>query len=112
MPRSLRSGSGAQARAVIDGLEAQVVMLASDIDKIARAGKVPKDWGDLIKDGVEVITPNPKTSGGARWNYLGASAEKNGQDPVAFEKALYSHIPVLDSGARASTTSFAQHAAG
>ena len=97
---------------MIDGLDTQVVTLASDIDKIAGAGKVPKDWGDLIKDGVEVIMPNPKTSGRARWNCPGAWAERNGQDPVAFEKALYSHIPVLDSGARASTTSFAQHAAG
>jgi len=139
-------GSGAQARAVIDGLDAQVVTLAlaADIDKIAKAGKIPadwqaslphnsspytstivflvrhgnpkgiKDWGDLIKDGVEVITPNPKTSGGARWNYLGAWAwaEKNGQDPAAFEKALYSHVPVLDTGARAATTTFAQRGIG
>ena len=108
-------GSGAQARAVIEGLDAQVVTLAlaADIDKIAKEGtlakdwqtKLPhnsspytstivflvrhgnpkgiKDWGDLVKDGIEVITPNPKTSGGARWNYLGAWAwaEKNGQDP-------------------------------
>ena len=139
-------GSGAQARAVIDGLGAQIVTLAlaSDIDKIAAAGKLPKDWqaslphnsspytstivflvrhgnpkgiqdwGDLIKDGVEVITPNPKTSGGARWNYLAAYAwaEKNGQDPAAFAKALYSHVPVLDSGARGATTTFAQRGIG
>ena len=124
-------GSGAQARAVIDGLGAQVVTLAlaSDIDKIAAAGKLPadwqakrphnsspytstivfllregnpkgiKDWGDLVKDGVEVVTPNPKTSGGARWNYLAAWAwaEKNGQDPKAFVGELYKHVPVLDS---------------
>ena len=139
-------GSGAQARAVIDGLEAQVVTLAlaADIDKIAKEGKLPtdwqaslphnsspytstivflvregnpkgiKDWGDLIGDGVEVITPNPKTSGGARWNYLGAWAwaEKNGKDPVAFEKELFAHVPVLDTGARGATTTFAQRGIG
>lgn len=139
-------GSGAQARAVIEGLEAQVVTLAlaSDINKIAKEGKLPedwqsklphnsspytstivflvregnpkgiKDWGDLTADGIEVITPNPKTSGGARWNYLGAWAwaEKNGQDPKEFVKALYSHVPVLDSGARGSTTTFAERGIG
>lgn len=139
-------GSGAQARAVIDGLGAQVVTLAlaSDIDKIAAAGKLPadwqakrphnsspytstivflvregnpkgiKDWGDLVKDGVEVVTPNPKTSGGARWNYLAAWAwaEKNGKDPKAFVGELYKHVPVLDSGARGSTTTFAQRGIG
>ena len=143
---SSHGGSGAQARAVIDGLEAQVVTLAlaADIDRIAREGKIaanwqaslphnsspytstivflvrkgnPKgiqDWGDLIKDGVEVITPNPKTSGGARWNYLAAWAwaEKNGQVPADFVKALYEHVPVLDSGARAATTTFAQRGIG
>ncbi len=139
-------GSGAQARAVIDGLKAQVVTLAlaSDIDKIAKAGQLPedwqaklphnsspytstivflvregnpkgiKDWGDLVADGVEVITPNPKTSGGARWNYLAAWAwaEKNGKDPKAFVKALYAHVPVLDTGARGATTTFAQRGIG
>lgn len=139
-------GSGAQARAVIEGLDAQVVTLAlaADIDKIAKEGKLPadwqsklphnaspytstivflvregnpkgiKDWGDLIKDDVEVITPNPKTSGGARWNYLAAWAwaEKAGQDPEAFVKALYSHVPVLDKGARDATTTFAQREIG
>ena len=139
-------GSGAQARSVIDGLEAQVVTLAlaSDIDKIAAAGKLPtdwqgklphnsspytstivflvregnpkglKDWGDLVADGVEVITPNPKTSGGARWNYLAAWAwaEKNGQDPKAFVGDLFKHVPVLDSGARGATTTFAQRGIG
>jgi sulfate/thiosulfate transport system substrate-binding protein len=139
-------GSGAQARAVIEGLDAQVVTLAlaADIDKIAKEGKLPedwqgklphnsspytstivflvregnpkgiKDWGDLVKEGVEVITPNPKTSGGARWNFLAAWAwaEKNGQDPQEFVKLLYSRVPVLDKGARDSTTTFAQREIG
>jgi sulfate/thiosulfate-binding protein len=139
-------GSGSQARAVIDGLEAQVVTLAlaGDIDKIAETGKLPTDWqtklphnsspytstivflvregnpegiadwGDLVKEGVEVITPNPKTSGGARWNYLAAWAwaEKNGQDPQTFVGALYKNVPILDSGARGSTTTFAQRGVG
>ena len=139
-------GSGAQARSVIEGLEANVVTLAlaSDIDKIAEAGKLPedwqtklphnsspytstivflvregnpkgiKDWGDLVADGVEVITPNPKTSGGARWNYLAAWAwaEKNGKDPKAFVKQLFEHVPVLDTGARGSTTTFVQREIG
>jgi sulfate/thiosulfate-binding protein len=139
-------GSGAQARSVIDGLNAQVVTLAlaSDIDKIAEAGKLPadwqsklphnsspytstivflvregnpkdiSDWGDLVKDGVEVITPNPKTSGGARWNYLAAWAwaEKNGQNPQDFVGQLFTHVPVLDTGARGSTTTFAQRGIG
>lgn len=139
-------GSGSQARAVIDGLEAQVVTLAlaSDIDKIAEAGKLPadwqaklpnnsspytstivflvregnpkgiKDWGDLTNEGVQVITPNPKTSGGARWNYLAAWAwaEKNGKDPREFVGALYKNVPVLDNGARGSTTTFAQRGIG
>ena len=139
-------GSGAQARAVIEGLDAQVVTLAlaADIDKIAAKGKLPEDWqsklphnaspytstivflvrhgnpkgiqdwSDLVQDGVEVITPNPKTSGGARWNYLAAWAwaEKNGQDPQAFVKALYEHVPVLDKGARDATTTFTQREIG
>ncbi|AZL61041.1 sulfate ABC transporter substrate-binding protein [Tabrizicola piscis] len=139
-------GSGSQARAVIDGLGAQVVTLAlaGDIDRIAEGGKLPADWqtklphnsspytstivflvregnpegiadwGDLVKEGVEVITPNPKTSGGARWNYLAAWAwaEKNGQDPQAFVGALYKNVPILDSGARGSTTTFAQRGVG
>lgn len=139
-------GSGSQARAVIEGLEAQIVTLAlaADIDKIAKEGKLPadwqsklphnsspytstivflvregnpkgiKDWGDLVADGVEVITPNPKTSGGARWNYLAAWAwaEKNGQDPQAFVKSLFEHVPVLDKGARDATTTFAQREIG
>jgi sulfate transport system substrate-binding protein len=73
-----------------------------------------KDWGDLVADGVEVITPNPKTSGGARWNYLAAWAwaEKNGQDPKEFVGKLYKNVPVLDSAARGSTTTFAQNGMG
>ena len=139
-------GSGAQARAVIEGLSAQVVTLAlaSDIDKIAEAGKLPADWqsklphasapytstivflvregnpkgiadwGDLTAEGIEVITPNPKTSGGARWNYLAAWAwaERNGIDPRVYVHDLYAHVPVLDSGARGATTTFAQRGIG
>lgn len=118
--------------------------LASDIDRIAESGKLPEDWqsrlphnsspytstivflvrqgnpkglndwGDLVKDGVEVITPNPKTSGGARWNYLAAWAwaEKNGRDPKEFVGELFTHVPVLDTGARGSTTTFAQRGIG
>ncbi|MBB5754193.1 sulfate transport system substrate-binding protein [Prosthecomicrobium pneumaticum] len=77
-----------------------------------------KDWGDLIKDGVEVITPNPKTSGGARWNYLAAWAYANkafGNDEAKtrdFVATLYRHVPVLDTGARGSTTTFAQRGIG
>ncbi|MGB5233746.1 MAG: sulfate ABC transporter substrate-binding protein [Candidatus Macondimonas sp.] len=142
-------GSGKQARAVIDGLKADVVTLAlaSDIDAIARSGHVPtdwqkrlpsnsapytstivflvrkgnpkgiRDWDDLIKPGLQVITPNPKTSGGARWNYLAAWAyarEKQGSDEAAraFVTALFKNVPVLDSGARGSTTTFAQRGIG
>jgi sulfate transport system substrate-binding protein len=140
-------GSGAQARAVIDGLAAQVVTLAlaSDIDQIAaRSDLIPEDWqarlphnsspytstivflvregnpkgiqdwDDLIAEGVQVITPNPKTSGGARWNYLAAwgYAEKNGLDARDFVAALYRNVPVLDAGARGSTTTFAQRGLG
>jgi len=73
-----------------------------------------RDWGDLIKPGIEVITPNPKTSGGARWNYLAAWAwaQKNGKDPQAFITELYKHVPVLDTGARGSTTTFVQRGIG
>ncbi|WP_375688524.1 sulfate ABC transporter substrate-binding protein [Pseudooceanicola sp. LIPI14-2-Ac024] len=143
-------GSGAQARAVIDGLEAQVVTLAlaSDIDAIAeRSTAVPKDWesslphnsapytstivflvregnpkgiadwGDLIADGVQVITPNPKTSGGARWNFLAAWgwALKSGGDETAardYVSELFAHVPVLDTGARGATTTFTQRGVG
>ena len=143
-------GSGKQARAVIDGLQADVVTLAlqGDIDQIAKSGKIKadwqkrlgnnsspytstivflvrkgnpkaiKDWDDLTKEGVEVITPNPKTSGGARWNYLAAWAfadQKYGHDEEMdkdFIKKLYANVPVLDTGARGSTTTFAQRDIG
>jgi sulfate transport system substrate-binding protein len=144
-------GSGAQARAVIDGLKADVVTLALayDIDQIAqKTGALPpswqtrlpnnscpylstivflvrkgnpkgiKDWDDLAKPGVEIITPNPKTSGGARYNYLGAwgyALQKNNQDEEKakeFVTALYKNVPVLDSGARGSTTTFVQRGIG
>src|SRR5690606_19414329 len=143
-------GAGKQARAVIDGLEADVVTLALayDIDAIheerdlipkdwqtrlphnsspytstivflVRKGnpKNIKDWDDLVKSGVEVITPNPKTSGGARWNYLAAWAyakKHYGSDEKAqeFDARLYKNVPVLDSGARGSTTTFAQRGIG
>ena len=145
--RTSHGGSGAQARAVIDGLEAQVVTLAlaSDVDAIAeRTGKIPadwrdrlpdnaapytstivllvregnpkgiEDWGDLVRDGVSVVTPNPKTSGGARWNHLAAYAwaERNTDDPEGFMRDLYGNVPVLDTGARAATTTFAQRGIG
>jgi sulfate/thiosulfate transport system substrate-binding protein len=160
-------GSGKQARAVIDGLEADVVTLALayDIDAIhERAGLLPadwqsrlpsnscpytstivflvrkgnpkgiRDWGDLVKPGVQVITPNPKTSGGARWNYLAAwgwvlARELGGiealHDPQSspgfaaaegkarsFVTELFGHVPVLDSGARGSTNTFVQNGIG
>ena len=143
-------GSGKQARAVVDGLQADVVTLAleGDIDQVAKAGLIKpdwrsrlannsspytstivflvrkgnpkglKDWGDLVKDGVEVITPNPKTSGGARWNYLAAWAwadEKFGHNEEKnkeFVAKLYQHVPVLDTAARGSTTTFVQRGIG
>jgi len=144
-------GSGAQARSVIDGLNADVVTLAlaADIDAIAaKTGKIPADWqkrlpnnsapytstivflvrkgnpkqihdwGDLAKPGVSVITPNPKTSGGARWNYLAAWAyglKTFGGDEAktkAFVGAIYKNAPVLDTGARGSTITFAQRGLG
>jgi sulfate transport system substrate-binding protein len=72
------------------------------------------DWDDLVAEGVQVITPNPKTSGGARWNYLAAwgYAEANGLDPQEFVAALYKNVPVLDTAARGSTTTFAQRGIG
>lgn len=142
-------GSGKQARAVIDGLEADVVTLALayDIDAIAGNGLIAedwqkrladnsapytstivflvrkgnpkgiKDWDDLVKPDVSVITPNPKTSGGARWNYLAAwgyAREKNGSDEEAqdFVARLFKNVPVLDSGARGSTTTFVERNIG
>lgn len=143
-------GSGKQARAVIDGLKADVVTLAlaADIDAIAdktnliskdwqkkfpqnstpytstivflvRKGnpKQIKDWNDLVKPGVDIITPNPKTSGGARWNYLGAWAyakHKYGTDAKAqdFVRQIYKQTKVLDSGARGATTTFAERGIG
>jgi sulfate transport system substrate-binding protein len=144
-------GAGKQARAVIDGLEADVVTLALayDIDEISeKAGLLPKnwqsrlphnsspytstivflvrkgnpkgirDWDDLVRSGVSVITPNPKTSGGARWNYLAAwgyALRKPGGDEAKakdFVTRLYRNVPVLDSGARGSTTTFVQRGIG
>lgn len=144
-------GSGKQARAVIDGLEADVVTLALayDVDALAeKGGLIPKDWqqrlpnnsapytstivflvrkgnpkdikdwDDLVKSGVSVITPNPKTSGGARWNYLAAwgyALKKHGNDEVKareFVSQLYKNVPVLDSGARGSTTTFVERGIG
>lgn len=142
-------GSGKQARAVIDGLEADVVTLAlgSDIDAIAKQGLVSadwetkyanhaapytstivflvrkgnpkhiKDWGDLIRPDVEVITPNPKTSGGARWNYLAAwgyALQKTGNEQGArdYIAKLFHNVKVLDSGARGATTSFVERGLG
>jgi len=143
-------GSGGQSRAVIDGLQADVVTfaLAGDIDPLFKFGKlIPenwqtrlpdssapytstivflvrkgnpkkiKDWDDLIKKNIEVITPNPKTSGGARWNYLAAwgfAKKKLGSDQAAqdFVAKLFNNVPVLDSGARGSTTTFVQRGIG
>ena len=144
-------GSGKQARAVIDGLQADVVTLAlpPDIDAIVDKahiigpkwverypdGSVPytstivflvrkgnpkaiKDWPDLVKSGVEVVTPNPKTSGGARWNFLGAygyALKTNNNDKAKaqdFVKALYSNVKILDTGARGSTITFVQRGQG
>jgi sulfate/thiosulfate-binding protein len=148
--RMSHSGSGAQARAVIDGLPADVVTLALayDIDAIAaKANLLPKDWqtrlpdrsvpyystivflvrhgnpknirdwDDLVKPGISVITPNPKTSGGAQWNFLAAWAYalKHWHDEAkaqAFVTALYHNVPVLDTGARGATNSFARRGLG
>ena len=142
-------GSGSQARAVIDGLQADVVTLALayDVDAIAGKGLIPadwqkrlplnaspytstivflvrkgnpkgiKDWDDLIKSGVSVITPNPKTSGGARWNYLAAwgyALKKYGSADKAkqFVGDVYKNVPVLDTGARGSTVTFVERGVG
>ncbi|MBV9570057.1 MAG: sulfate ABC transporter substrate-binding protein [Alphaproteobacteria bacterium] len=144
-------GSGKQARAVIDGLDADVVTLALayDIDSISQIGKLMPgdwqkrlpnkstpytstivfvvrkgnpwkihDWSDLIKPGIQIVVPNPKTSGGARWAYLAAwaYAEKkpggSAEKAKAFIAELYKHVPVLDTGARGSTTTFAERGIG
>jgi len=143
-------GSGAQARAVIEGLPADVVTLALsyDIDAIAKKGLIAKnwqsrlpdnstpytstivflvragnpkgikDWGDLVKPGVQIIAPNPKTSGGARWNVLAAWAyalkANNGSTDAAkaYLKAFFDNVPVLDTGAHGSTLTFTQRGIG
>jgi len=148
--RSSHGGSGKQSRAVIDGLEADIVTLALayDIDAIATKAKLlpanwqrrlpdnsspyystivflvrkgnPKnirDWNDLVRPGIGVITPNPKTSGGARWNYLAGWAygrKTTGSDSGArdFMTKLLRNVPVLDSGARGATTTFVERGMG
>ena len=144
-------GSGGQSRAVIDGLDADVVTLALayDIDAISQKAKLlpanwqtrlpdnstpytstivflvrkgnpwhVKDWSDLVKPGIQVITPNPKTSGGARWAYLAAwdsavhAPGGNAEKAKAFIAALYKHVPVLDTGARGSTITFTKRGIG
>ncbi len=148
--RQSHGGSGKQARAVIDGLEADIVTLALayDIDAIAQKGFIPsdwqkkfaynsapytstivflvrkgnpkaiRDWNDLVRPGVDVIAPNPKTSGGARWNYLAAWGytlkQPGGNETKAreFVSQLYRNVKVLDSGARGATTTFAERGIG
>ena len=142
-------GSGTQARAVIDGLDADVVTLAMwpDTDAIRKAGQIEagwekrlpndslpytstavfvvrkgnpkgiKDWPDLVKPGVEIVTPNPKTSGNGKVSFLaawGSVTQRGGSDAdaLAFVKQLYEHVPVLDLGARGSTTTFVQKKIG
>jgi sulfate adenylyltransferase subunit 1/sulfate transport system substrate-binding protein len=149
--RMSHGGSGAQARAVIAGLDASVVTLAlaADIDAIAKqTGKIPadwqkrlpdnsspytstivllirkgnpkqiRDWDDLVRPGVQIVTPNPKTSGGARWNFLAAWAyarqkfNGDGNKIKAFMTALFKNVVVLDTGARGSTTTFGRRGIG
>ena len=148
--RQSHGGSGKQARSVIDGLEADVVTLALayDVDAIARAGRVAKDWqkslpdnsapytstmvflvrkgnpkkirdwNDLARGGVTVITPNPKTSGAARWNYLAAWGyalrQPGGSDATAKEllRGIFRNVPILDTGARGSTVTFVERGIG
>jgi sulfate transport system substrate-binding protein len=149
--QSSHGGSGKQARAIVDGLEADVATLglAYDVDQLSEKGKlIPKDWqkrlpnnsspftstivflvrkgnpkhikdwDDIVKPGVSVITPNPKTSGGARWNYLAAwdyALKHNNNDEAKareFVGKLYKNVPVLDSGARGSTTTFVERGIG
>ncbi|APH57717.1 Sulfate-binding protein [Granulibacter bethesdensis] len=148
--KTSHGGSGAQARSVLDGVQADVVTLALsiDIDALAAHGLLTKDWAnrfphfsapytstiillvrkgnpkqihdwsDLVKPGVQVITANPKTGGGARWNYLAAygwalhQPGGNEQKARQFITALYKNVPVLDSGARGSTNTFIQRHVG
>ncbi|MCW5717103.1 MAG: sulfate ABC transporter substrate-binding protein [Bauldia sp.] len=148
--RQSHGGSGAQARAVVDGLEADIVTLALEVDVnllaeaglmdanwrdrlpnrsapytstivfVVRAGnpKNIRDWDDLVRDDVAVVTPNPKTSGGARWNFLAAWAyaeSRSGGDEAVtldFVRRLYANVAVLDTGARGSTQTFAQRGTG
>lgn len=147
--RQSHGGSGTQARAVIDGLEADVVTLAMwpDTNAIAKSGLIPtdwttqfpnnslpytstivfvvrkgnpkgiKDWPDIVKPGVEIVTPNPKTSGNGKLSFLaawGSVTQRGGSDAdaLAFVKKLYEQTPVLDLGARAATTTFVQKKIG
>ena len=148
--RQSHGGSGKQARAVIDGLDADVVTLAlaGDIDAVVeRSGRIApdwrarlpsggvsyystivfltrrgnprqiRDWGDLVRPGVSVITPNPKTSGGARWNFLAAWAfgldrAKTTAGAREFVSRLYRNVPVLDSGARGAAMTFGRRRLG
>ena len=148
--RQSHGGSGAQARSVIDGVDADIVTLAlsQDIDSIARTGLLPvnwqsrfphnsapytstivflvrkgnpkhiRDWGDLARPGVGVITPNPKTGGGSRWNYMAAygwALKTNGGNEAAaidFVRKVYANVLVLDSGSRGSTTTFVERGVG
>lgn len=148
--RQSHGGSGKQATAVINGIEADIVTLALayDIDAIAQRGRIDKqwitrlsdnsapytstivflvrkgnpkqitDWDSLIKPGVSIITPNPKTSGGARWNYLAAwgyglkANQQDSEKAKAFVKSLYQQVEVLDSGARGATNTFVERGIG
>ena len=149
--KTSNAGSGAQARAVIEGLQADILTLAlaADIDAVSKNARLLpadwqkrlpdnsapytstivflvrkanpwkiKDWSDLVKPGIQVVTPNPKTSGGARWAYLAAwaFAEKgqggNAQKAKDFVANLYRHVPVLDTGARGSTVTFTKRGIG
>ena len=149
--KASHGGSGKQARAIIDGLDADVatLALAYDVDQLSEKGRlIPKDWqkrlphnsapytstivflvrkgnpkhikdwNDVVKPGVSVITPNPKTSGGARWNYLAAWAyalKNNNNDEAKakeFVGKLFKNVPVLDTGARGATTTFVERGIG
>jgi sulfate transport system substrate-binding protein len=149
--KASHGGSGKQARAIIDGLDADVatLALAYDVDQLSEKGhlipkdwqkRLPhnsapytstivflvrkgnpkhiKDWNDVVKPGVSVVTPNPKTSGGARWNYLAAWAyalKNNNNDEAKakeFVGKLYKNVPVLDTGARGATTTFVERGIG